>query len=149
MIHACQPPLDDVPCSTGSGVVACPRVHSGAVDGSHTPGLEDRRPELTLLIAAADATGTVAQAAFRATEDTRGYLMLLDGLVRRRGSSSATTPLLACTAGRKSPPRASSNGVGQAIGRTPTAGSRTDERRLLPDSVNARRSFSVSLFGGR
>ena len=61
------------------------------------PWLEDRRPELTLLIAAADATGTVAQAAFRATEDTRGYLMLLDGLVRRRGSSSATTPsLLAC-----------------------------------------------------
>ena len=100
MIHACQPPLDDVPCSTGSGVVACPRVHSGAVDGSHTPGLGDRRPELTLLIAAADATGTVAQAAFRATEDTRGYLMLLDSLVRRRGSSSATTPsLLALPAG--------------------------------------------------
>ena len=32
-----------------------------------------------------DATGTVAQAAFRTTEDTRGYLVLLEGLVRQWG----------------------------------------------------------------
>ena len=59
------------------------------IDGSQYPWLEDRGPELTLLIAVDDATGTVAQAAFHTTEDSRGYLMLL---VRRRGSSSATTP---------------------------------------------------------
>ena len=32
-----------------------------------------------------DATGTVAQAVFRTTEDTRGYLVLLEGLVRQWG----------------------------------------------------------------
>ena len=32
-----------------------------------------------------DATGTVAQAVFRTTENTRGYLVLLEGLVRRWG----------------------------------------------------------------
>ena len=53
------------------------------IDGSHHPWLEDRGPKLTLLIAVDDATGTVAQAAFRTTEDTRGYLVLLEGLVRQ------------------------------------------------------------------
>ena len=62
------------------------------IDGSQHPWLEDRRPKLTLLIAVDDATGTVGQTVFHTTEDTRGYLMLLEGLVRRRGSSSATTP---------------------------------------------------------
>ena len=52
------------------------------IDGSQNPWLEDRGPELTLLIAVDDTTGTVAQAAFHTTE----------GLVRQRGSSSATTP---------------------------------------------------------
>ena len=55
------------------------------IDGSHHPWLEDRGPKLTLLIAVADATGTVAQAAFRTSEDTRGYLVLLEGLVRQWG----------------------------------------------------------------
>ena len=55
------------------------------VDGSQHPWLDDRGPKLTLLIAVDDATGTVAQAVFRTTEDTRGYLVLLEGLVRQWG----------------------------------------------------------------
>ena len=47
------------------------------IDGSQHPWLEDRGPKLTLLIAVDDATGTVAQAVFRTTEDTRGYSVLL------------------------------------------------------------------------
>ena len=62
------------------------------IDGSQYHWMENRRPKLTVLIAVGDTTGTVAQAAFHTTEDTRRYLMLLEGLVRRRGSSSATTP---------------------------------------------------------
>ena len=55
------------------------------IDGSNHPWLEDRGPKLTLLIAVDDATGVVAQAVFRTTEDTRGYLVLLEGLVRQWG----------------------------------------------------------------
>ena len=55
------------------------------IDGSQHPWLEDRGPKLTLLIAVDDATGTVAQAVFRTTEDTRGYLVLLEGLIRQWG----------------------------------------------------------------
>ena len=55
------------------------------IDGSNHPWLEDRGPKLTLLIAVDDATGTVAQAVFHTTEDTRGYLVLLEGLVRHWG----------------------------------------------------------------
>ena len=44
------------------------------IDGSQHPWLEDRGRKLTLLIAVDDATGTVAQAVFRTSEDTRGYL---------------------------------------------------------------------------
>ena len=55
------------------------------IDGSQHPWLEGRGPKLTLLIAVDDATGTVAQAVFRTTEDTRGYLVLLEGLVRQWG----------------------------------------------------------------
>ena len=55
------------------------------IDGSQYPWLEDRGPKLTLLIAVDDATGTVAQAIFHHTEDTRGYLVLLEGLVRQWG----------------------------------------------------------------
>ena len=92
MIHACQPPLDDAPCSTGSGVGHAQEGILVQIDGSQNPWLEDRGPELTLLIAVDDTTGTVAQAAFHTTEDTRRYLMLREGLIRRRGSSSATAP---------------------------------------------------------
>ena len=55
------------------------------IDGSEHPWLEDRGAKLTLLIAVDDATGAVAQAVFRTTEDTRGYLVLLEGLVRQWG----------------------------------------------------------------
>ena len=60
--------------------------------GSRSPWLEGREPKRRLLIAVSDVTGTVAQAAFHTTEDTREYLMLLEALVRRRCSSRATTP---------------------------------------------------------
>ena len=52
------------------------------IDGSQHLWLEDRGPKLTLLIAVDDATGTVAQAVLRADENTRGYPVLLEGLVR-------------------------------------------------------------------
>ena len=55
------------------------------IDGSQHPWLEDRGPKLTLLIAVDDATGTVAQAVFRTTEDTRGYLVLLEDLIQQWG----------------------------------------------------------------
>ena len=55
------------------------------IDGSQHPWLEDRGPKLTLLIVVDDATGTMAQAVFRTSEDTRGYLVLLEGLVRQWG----------------------------------------------------------------
>ena len=53
------------------------------IDGSNHPWLEERGPKLALLIAVDDATGSVAQAVFRTSEDTRGYLMLLEGLIRQ------------------------------------------------------------------
>ena len=55
------------------------------VDGSQHPWLEERGPKLPLLIAVDDATGAVAQAVFRTSEDTRGYLVLLEGLIRQWG----------------------------------------------------------------
>ena len=55
------------------------------IDGSQHPWLEDRGPKLGLLIAVDDATGTVAQAVFRTGEDTRGYLVLLERLIRQWG----------------------------------------------------------------
>ena len=55
------------------------------IDGSQHPWLEDRGPKLTLLIAVDDATSAVAQAVFRTSEDTRGYLVLLEGLIRQWG----------------------------------------------------------------
>ena len=55
------------------------------LDGSHHAWLEDRGPKFPLLLAVDDATGTVVNAVFRTGEDTRGYFMLLDGLIQRRG----------------------------------------------------------------
>ena len=55
------------------------------IDGSHHPWLEERGPKLVLLLAVDDATGVVAQAVFHTGEDTRGYLVLLEGLVRQWG----------------------------------------------------------------
>ena len=55
------------------------------IDGSHHPWLEDRGPRFVLLLAVDDATGAVAQAVFRTSEDNRGYLVLLEGLIRQWG----------------------------------------------------------------
>ena len=55
------------------------------VDGSHHPWLEERGPRFVLLLAVDDATGMVANAVFRQAEDTRGYFILMDGLIRRWG----------------------------------------------------------------
>ena len=74
------------------------------IDGSNHPWLEDRGPKLTLLIAVDDATSAVAQAVFRTGEDTRGYLVLLEDLVRQWGIplSTATATLLSSTTPVKS-----------------------------------------------
>ena len=55
------------------------------VDGSHHPWLEERGPRFVLLLAVDDATGMVANAAFRQSEDSRGYFVLMNGLIRRWG----------------------------------------------------------------
>ena len=55
------------------------------VDGSHHLWLEERGPRFVLLLAVDDATGVVANAAFRQAEDTRGYFILMEGLIRRWG----------------------------------------------------------------
>ena len=59
------------------------------VDGSPHPWLEERGPRFVLLLAVDDATGTVVQAIFHPSEDTRGYLVLQEGLVRQWGISLA------------------------------------------------------------
>ena len=51
------------------------------IDGSPHAWLEDRGPKFVLLLAVDEATGTVAQAVFHPSEDTRGYLVLLEGQV--------------------------------------------------------------------
>ena len=55
------------------------------VDGSHHPWLEERGPRFVLLLAVDDATGMVANAVFRQAEDTRGYFILMNGLIQRWG----------------------------------------------------------------
>ena len=55
------------------------------IDGSHHPWLEHRGPRFVLLLAVDDATGTVANALFRPEEDTRGYFLLMDGIIRSYG----------------------------------------------------------------
>ena len=55
------------------------------IDGSHHRWLEDRGPRFVLLLAVDDATGTVANALLRPEEDTRGYFLLIDGVIRRYG----------------------------------------------------------------
>ena len=65
--------------------------------GSPHAWLGERADKFVLLLAVDDATGTVAQAIFHPTEDTRGYLVLLEGLVRQWGipwpcTATATPP---------------------------------------------------------
>ena len=55
------------------------------IDGSHHRWLEERGPHFVLLLAVDDATGRVANALFRPEEDTRGYFLLMDGVIRRYG----------------------------------------------------------------
>jgi len=55
------------------------------LDGSYHRWLGKDGPQFTLLLAVDDATGTVANALFCEPENTRGYFLLLDGLIRHRG----------------------------------------------------------------
>ena len=55
------------------------------LDGSPHAWLEDRGPILTLLLAVDDATGTVPAALFQKQEDTPGYLLLVQEIVRCHG----------------------------------------------------------------
>jgi len=55
------------------------------LDGSSHPWLEKRGPNLTLLLAIDDATGTVPYALFRQQEDTAGYFELLKAIINRYG----------------------------------------------------------------
>jgi transposase len=55
------------------------------MDGSYHDWLEGRGPWLTLLLAVDDATGTIPFALFREHEDSHGYFLLLEGIVRRCG----------------------------------------------------------------
>ena len=55
------------------------------LDGSHHRWLVTDGPQLALLFAVDDATGTVVNALFCDQEDSRSYFRLLQGLVQRRG----------------------------------------------------------------
>jgi len=55
------------------------------LDGSHHDWLEERGSMFTLLLAVDDATGTVPYALFREQEDTKGYFLLLQGIIQQRG----------------------------------------------------------------
>ena len=55
------------------------------IDGSRHDWLEGRGPMLTLLGAVDDATGLVPVALFRDREDSQGYFLLLERILRSRG----------------------------------------------------------------
>ena len=55
------------------------------LDGSQHTWLEDRGPVLTLLVSVDDAMGTVPYALFKEQEDTQGYLLLMQGIIQRKG----------------------------------------------------------------
>ena len=55
------------------------------VDRNHHPWLKERGLRYVLLLAVDDATGMVANAVFRQAEDSQGYLVLMNGLIRRWG----------------------------------------------------------------
>ena len=59
------------------------------IDGSHHRWLGEDGPQFTLLLAVDDATTAVATAVFRPEEDTRGYFILMQGLIERRGVPTA------------------------------------------------------------
>jgi len=55
------------------------------LDGSPHAWLENRGPQLTLLLAIDDGTGTVPYALFREQEDTQGYFELLKVIINQYG----------------------------------------------------------------
>jgi transposase len=55
------------------------------IDGSTHDWLEGRGSYLTLLLAVDDATGMVPYAIFREQEDTDGYFLLIEGIIRQHG----------------------------------------------------------------
>ena len=59
------------------------------LDGSPHAWLEERGPELSLLGAIDDATGSVPAALFREREDAAGYLMLLHAILTAKGLPEA------------------------------------------------------------
>ena len=60
--------------------VCCCRSTAAIIAGWRTEGIR-----FVLLLAVDDATGTAANALFRPEEDTRGYFLLMDGVIRRYG----------------------------------------------------------------
>ena len=83
MIHTPRAAGDHASCSAGFSVVVPQEDNVAQTDGSQHPWLEDRGPTLTLLMAVDSATGDVVQSVFHTTEDTRGYLVFLEGMVRQ------------------------------------------------------------------
>ena len=55
------------------------------VDGSRHDWLQGRGPWLTLIGGIDDATGTVPYGCFREQEDSYGYMLLLQGVIQRKG----------------------------------------------------------------
>ena len=55
------------------------------IDGSHHRWLDEQGPQFTLLLAVDGATSAVVNAVFRPEEDTRGYFVLMQGLIQRGG----------------------------------------------------------------
>ena len=53
------------------------------IDGSHHRRLDEQGPQFTLLLAVDGTTSAVANAVFRPEEDTRGYFVLMQGLIQR------------------------------------------------------------------
>ena len=55
------------------------------VDGSHHDWLQGRGPWLTLIGGIDDATGVVPYGCFREQKDSYGYMLLLQGVIQRKG----------------------------------------------------------------
>ena len=55
------------------------------IDGSHHWWLDEQGPQFTLLLAVDGTTSAVVNAVFRPEEDTRGYFVLMQGLIQRGG----------------------------------------------------------------
>ena len=53
------------------------------IDGSHHRWLDQQSLQFTLLLAVDGTTSAVVNAVFRPEEDTRGYFVLMQGLIQR------------------------------------------------------------------